>query len=53
MKTQDSVRVLRKAVNGAQYMATRYRFGDNSKPHFITFSVVNWKDIFEMLGATA
>jgi len=23
-------------------MATRYRFGDNEKPHFITFAVVNW-----------
>ncbi len=27
-------------------MATRYRFGDNEKPHFITYSVVNWIDIF-------
>jgi REP element-mobilizing transposase RayT len=27
-------------------MATRYRFGDNSKPHFITFAVVNWIDVF-------
>ncbi|MBC7912698.1 MAG: transposase [Pyrinomonadaceae bacterium] len=27
-------------------MATRYRFGDNTKPHFITFSVVNWIDVF-------
>jgi len=27
-------------------MATRYRFGDSSIPHFITFSVVNWIDIF-------
>ncbi|WP_158996318.1 transposase [Mucilaginibacter sp. L196] len=27
-------------------MATRYHFGDNEKPHFITFSVVNWIDVF-------
>jgi putative transposase len=27
-------------------MATRYRFGDNEKPHFITFSVINWIDVF-------
>jgi putative transposase len=27
-------------------MATRYRFGDNEKPHFITYSVVNWIDVF-------
>ncbi|MCJ0743115.1 REP-associated tyrosine transposase [Pedobacter montanisoli] len=27
-------------------MATRYRFGDNSLPHFITFAVVNWIDVF-------
>ena len=27
-------------------MATRYRFGDNEKPHFITFAVVNWIDVF-------
>jgi len=27
-------------------MATRYRFGDNSIPHFITFAVVNWIDVF-------
>ncbi|MFI5196782.1 MAG: REP-associated tyrosine transposase [Chitinophagales bacterium] len=25
-------------------MATRYRFGDSSYPHFITYSVVNWID---------
>jgi len=25
-------------------MATRYRFGDNTLPHFITFGVVNWID---------
>jgi REP element-mobilizing transposase RayT len=27
-------------------MATRYHFGDNEKPHFITFSVINWIDVF-------
>jgi REP element-mobilizing transposase RayT len=27
-------------------MATRYRFGDSEKPHFITFSVINWIDVF-------
>ena len=27
-------------------MATRYRFGDSSVPHFITFGVVNWIDVF-------
>ncbi|MHB8207474.1 transposase [Mucilaginibacter sp.] len=27
-------------------MATRYHFGDNERPHFITFSVVNWIDVF-------
>lgn len=27
-------------------MATRYRFGENIKPHFITFAVVNWIDVF-------
>jgi REP element-mobilizing transposase RayT len=27
-------------------MATRYRFRDNEKPHFITYSVVNWIDVF-------
>ena len=27
-------------------MATRYRFGDNERPHFITFSIVNWIDVF-------
>ncbi|UIR57386.1 transposase [Sphingobacterium sp. SRCM116780] len=27
-------------------MATRYRFGDNRVPHFITFAVVNWIDVF-------
>ncbi|WP_293303066.1 transposase [Pedobacter sp. UBA4863] len=27
-------------------MATRYRFGDSSLPHFITFAVVNWIDVF-------
>ena len=27
-------------------MATRYRFGDNEKPHFITYAVVNWIDVF-------
>jgi len=27
-------------------MATRYLFGDNEKPHFITFAVVNWIDVF-------
>lgn len=27
-------------------MATRYRFGDNTLPHFITFGVVNWIDAF-------
>lgn len=27
-------------------MATRYRFGDNEKPHFITYPVVNWIDVF-------
>ena len=25
-------------------MATRYRFGDNKYPHFITFAVINWID---------
>jgi putative transposase len=25
-------------------MATRYRFGDNEYPHFITFAVINWID---------
>jgi len=27
-------------------MATRYRFGDSERPHFITFSVINWIDVF-------
>lgn len=27
-------------------MATKYRFGDSSIPHFITFAVVNWIDVF-------
>ncbi|WP_179412871.1 REP-associated tyrosine transposase [Mucilaginibacter sp. E4BP6] len=27
-------------------MATRYHFGDNEKPHFITFAVVNWIGVF-------
>ncbi len=27
-------------------MATRYRFGDSSIPHFITFATVNWIDVF-------
>jgi len=27
------------------FMATRYRFGDNSLPHFITFEVLNWIDV--------
>ncbi|MDF3077406.1 MAG: transposase [Sphingobacteriaceae bacterium] len=27
-------------------MATRYRFSDNNSPHFITFAVVNWIDVF-------
>jgi len=27
-------------------MATRYRFGDNERPHFITFSVIEWVDVF-------
>ena len=27
-------------------MSTRYHFGDNEKPHFITFAVVNWIDVF-------
>jgi len=27
-------------------MATRYRFGDDEMPHFITTSVVNWIDVF-------
>jgi len=27
-------------------MATRYRFGDDELPHFITFSVINWIDVF-------
>ena len=27
-------------------MATRYRFGDNEKPHFITYTVMNWIDVF-------
>ncbi|MBS1527615.1 MAG: transposase [Bacteroidetes bacterium] len=27
-------------------MATRYRFGDSERPHFITFSVVEWIDVF-------
>ena len=27
-------------------MATKYRFGDSSVPHFITFAVVNWIDVF-------
>lgn len=27
-------------------MATRYRFGDNGTPHFISFAVVNWIDVF-------
>lgn len=44
---EDSVRVgctifVYKPYN----MATRYRFGDSEKPHFITFSVINWIDVF-------
>ena len=27
-------------------MATKYRFGDVSIPHFITFATVNWIDVF-------
>ena len=27
-------------------MATKYRFGDSSIPHFIIFAVVNWIDVF-------
>ncbi len=27
-------------------MATRYRFGDSTIPHFITFGVINWIDVF-------
>src|SRR5690606_11027501 len=27
-------------------MATRYRFGDSTIPHFITFSVINCIDVF-------
>ncbi|WP_316734873.1 REP-associated tyrosine transposase [Pedobacter aquatilis] len=27
-------------------MATRYKFGDSGIPHFITFAVVNWIDVF-------
>ncbi|HVW16306.1 MAG TPA: transposase [Mucilaginibacter sp.] len=27
-------------------MATRYRFGDSERPHFITFSVIEWIDVF-------
>jgi REP element-mobilizing transposase RayT len=27
-------------------MATRYRFGEDEMPHFITSSVVNWIDVF-------
>ncbi|TCO18260.1 hypothetical protein EV200_11266, partial [Pedobacter psychrotolerans] len=27
-------------------MATKYRFGDSSIPHFITLAVVNWIDVF-------
>lgn len=27
-------------------MATRYRFGDQSNAHFVTFAVVNWIDVF-------
>jgi putative transposase len=27
-------------------MATKYRFGDSSIPHFVTFAVVNWIDVF-------
>ena len=27
-------------------MATRYKFKDSSIPHFITFAVVNWIDVF-------
>jgi REP element-mobilizing transposase RayT len=27
-------------------MASRYKFGDSTKPHFITFSVINWIDVF-------
>ena len=27
-------------------MATRYRFGDNENPHFVTFATVNWIDVF-------
>ncbi|MHB1178817.1 MAG: transposase [Daejeonella sp.] len=31
-------------------MATRYRFGDSGVPHFITFGVVNWIDVFSREG---
>jgi len=27
-------------------MATRYRFGDSERPHFITFPVIEWIDVF-------
>ena len=27
-------------------MATRYHFGDNENPHFVTFATVNWIDVF-------
>ncbi len=27
-------------------MATRHRFGDNENPHFVTFSNINWIDVF-------
>jgi len=27
-------------------MATRYRFGDSERSHFITFSVIEWIDVF-------
>ena len=27
-------------------MATRYHFGNDKKPHFITFAVVSWIDVF-------
>ena len=27
-------------------MATKYRFGDSSIPHFIAFAAVNWIDVF-------
>ncbi len=27
-------------------MAIRYRFGDSERPHFITFSVIEWIDVF-------